>query len=194
MPFEVKNPLAARLLATPEMAVSLKLFMRGPAPIKDLAEAERLPLATAHYRVMRFLEAGLLQKVGERRRKGRPQALYQAVDREFLIPRELIPPQVLARLEGARAWRREFEEGLRRAGEGYASGLLVRLLEDGVLDFAPLREPEPPLLNLWHGGLWLSLEEAKTLQEELLALVEKYKHRRGDRRYLFHLGLVAAPE
>jgi len=72
MAYLVEHPLAARLLADPDLAVCLKPFMKGPATVKDLAQARGISLQRAHYRVGLFLKAGLLEPVGVRRRRGRP--------------------------------------------------------------------------------------------------------------------------
>lgn len=206
MPFRVANPLAARLLADPDMAVSLKPFMKGPASVKDLAQAQGLSLQKAHYRVGLFLRAGLLVPSGLLSRRGRPVRLYQAVDTEFLIPRELVPERVLRALEGAKSWQEEWARALEAHDPGYGAVLRVFLNEEGLLEFGGEEEPDilaetfPPLLNLWSAGLHLRREEAKALQRELLALYHRYaalseaRKGEGQARYLVHLGLAPAPE
>ena len=52
----VEHPLAARLLADPDLAVCLEPFMKGPATVKDLAQAWGISLQRAHYRVGLFLK------------------------------------------------------------------------------------------------------------------------------------------
>lgn len=206
MPFQVETPLAARLLADPDMAVSLKPFMKGPASVKDLAQAQGLSLQKAHYRVGLFLKAGLLLSAGSLPRRGRPIRLYRAVDVDFRIPSRLVPPRVLQALEAAKSWQEEWERALQAHGMGYGAVLRVFLNPEGLLEFGAEEEPDilaeafPPLLNLWSAGLYLRREEAKALQRELLALYHRYaalseaRQGEGQARYLVHLGLAPAPE
>ncbi|WP_038055738.1 hypothetical protein [Thermus amyloliquefaciens] len=206
MAFRVENPLAARLLADPEMAVALKPFMKGPASVKDLALAQGLSLQQAHYRVGLLVRAGLLLPVGTRQRRGRPIRLYRAVDTDFRIPRELVPERVLRALEGARSWQEEWARALEAHDPGHGAVLRVFLNEEGLLEFGGeaesdlLAEGFPPLVNLWSAGLYLSREEAKAFQRELLALYHRYaalspaRQAEGQARYLVHLGLAPAPK
>ncbi|GAB5603162.1 hypothetical protein FJNA_16880 [Thermus sp. FJN-A] len=205
MPFQVENPLAARLLADPEMAVCLKPFMKGPAAVKDLAQARGISLQRAHYRVGLFLRAGLLREVGRLPRRGRPVRLYRAVDTDFRIPRELVPERVMQALEGAQSWQEEWQKALEAHDPGYGVVLRVFLNPEGLLVFGAEEEPDilaedfPPLVNLWSAGLYLRREEAKALQRELLALYHRYaalaeaRKEEGQARYLLHLGLAPAP-
>ncbi|WP_135257610.1 hypothetical protein [Thermus caldilimi] len=206
MPFPVENPLAARLLADPDMAVALKPFMKGPASVKNLALAQGLSLQQAHYRVGLFLRAGLLVSAGTLRRRGRPVRLYRAVDTDFRIPRKLVPERILRALEGARSWQEEWAKALEAHDPGYGAVLRVFLNEEGLLEFGGEGEPDilaesfPPFVNLWSAGLHLSREEAKAFQRELLALYHRYaplssaRQAEGQPRYLVHLGLAPAPK
>ncbi|AEV16938.1 hypothetical protein TCCBUS3UF1_19000 [Thermus sp. CCB_US3_UF1] len=209
MPFPVTTPLAARLLADPEMAVCLKPFMKGPASVKDLALARGLSLQRAHYRVGLLRKAGLLVPAGLQPRRGRPIKLYRAVDTDFLVPKALVPPGVWRALEAAQSWQEEWEKALEACDAGYGTALRVRLNPQGLLVFGPEEaeeEPEllaegfPPLLNLWSAGLYLRREEAKALQREIWALYQRYAllsplgKEEGQARYLLHLGLAPASD
>ena len=205
MAYLVEHPLAARLLADPDLAVCLKPFMKGPATVKDLVQARGISLQRAHYRVGLFLKAGLLEPVGVRRRRGRPIRLYRAVDTDFRIPRKLVPERVLRALEAAQSWQEEWQKALEAHDPGYGAALRVFLNPEGLLEFGSEEEPDilaedfPPLLNLWSAGLYLRREEAKALQRELLALYNRYaalspaRQEEGEARYLVHLGLAPAP-
>lgn len=199
MPHRVQDPLAARLLADPDWAVALKPFMKGPASVKDLAQAQGLSLQKAHYRVRRLLQAGLLCPAGRKGRAGRPIQLYEAVARDFLIPKALVPPRVLEALEGAQSWQREFAQALARLSRSQNPTLRVFLNPEGLLEWGEAEEPDllaenhPALLNLWSAGLHLSPKEAKALQRELLALYHRYaalEPRKDRRRHIVHLGLA----
>ncbi|WP_243031097.1 helix-turn-helix domain-containing protein [Thermus altitudinis] len=206
MPFLVKNSLAARLLADPDMAVCLKPFMKGPASVKDLALAQGLSPQQAYYRVGLLLKAGLLQPAGLLLQRGRYIRLYRAVDTDFRIPRELVPERVWVALEGAQSWQEEWEKALELYDPGYGTVLRVFLNPEGILEFGSEGEPDilaeefPPLVNLWSAGLHLRWEEAKAFQRELLALYHRYaalspaRKEEGQPRYLLHLGLAPAPK
>ncbi|MFN4074189.1 MAG: ArsR family transcriptional regulator [Thermus sp.] len=206
MPLLVKDPLAARLLADPDMAVCLKPFMKGPAGVKDLALAQGLSLQQAYYRVGLLLKAGLLQPAGLLPQRGRPIRLYRAVDIDFRIPRELIPERLWRALEGARSWQEEWEKALALHDPGFGTVLRVFLNPEGILEFGGEGEPDilgeefPPLINLWSAGLHLRWEEAKAFQRELLSLYHRYaalspaRKAEGQPRYLVHLGLAPAPK
>lgn len=199
MPHLVQDPLAARLLADPEWAVALKPFMKGPASVKDLAEAQGLSLQKAHYRVMRLLQAGLLRPAGLKRRAGRAVRLYEAVERDFLIPKALVPQRVLEALEGAQSWQKDFAQALARLNPSQNPTLRVFLNPEGLLEWGEAEEPDllaedhPALLNLWSAGLHLSPTEAKALQKELLALYHRYAAlgpSEERKPHLVHLGLA----
>ncbi|PZA06259.1 MULTISPECIES: helix-turn-helix domain-containing protein [unclassified Meiothermus] len=202
---EIRNTLAARILADPDIAVYLKPFMRGPTTVKAAAEEGKLSIQSMHYRVLQMLRAGLLEVVGLEPRRGRPIKRYQAIARAFRVPLELVPPASLAALEDAVFWKRSFERGVARALglPKYERQLLVRLNEDGIMlwgsdaggdaqDF--LDEASPAVLNFWSAGLRLSRAEAKALQRELWEVYARYEHRRGPEKYVLHLGLVPKPE
>ncbi|MFX4351282.1 hypothetical protein ABTA28_19080, partial [Acinetobacter baumannii] len=61
---EIHHPLAARILADPDIAVYLKPFMQNPTTVKAVAEEYKLSIQSMHYRVLQMLQAGLLEVVG----------------------------------------------------------------------------------------------------------------------------------
>lgn len=204
---EIQHPLAARILADPDIAVYLKPFMQNPTTVKAVAEEYKLSIQSMHYRVLQMLQAGLLEVVGLEPRRGRPIKRYQATARAFRVPLELVPPAALEALENAVSWKRSFERGVTRALglPKYERQLLVQLNEDGILlwgsDVEPdgnsqdlLDEDSPAVLNFWSAGLRLSRAEAKALQRELWEVYARYEHRRGPEKYVLHLGLAPKPE
>ncbi|WP_051195695.1 winged helix-turn-helix domain-containing protein [Meiothermus rufus] len=203
---EVSNPLAARILANPEVALFLKPFMRGPTTVKAAAQEFKLPLQAMHYRVLQMLRAGLLEVVGVKPRQGRAIKHYQATALAFQVPLGLIPHNLLESLTDHVSWKSQLERGLARAlgGRGFQGQMVVYLSKDGLLTWgsslydweegAVLLAPEhPAVLNLWIGGLALSRADAKALQRELWELYERYAHRGGAEKYVLHLGLAPAP-
>lgn len=205
-PLELSHPLAARILADPDLAVLLKPFMRGPLSLKCAADELKVPLQTLHYRAGQMLEAGLLQVEREEARRGRPVKYYQATARAFEVSLELVPARLLERLEGYAAWKRLFEAGVVKASRqrNRADTLAVHLDGEGALIWGArvsqnirpdeLAEGEPAVLDFWGAGLRLSRKEAKMFQKELWLLYEKYAHRKGNERYVLHLGLAPHPQ
>lgn len=202
---EIRNPLAARILANPDIAVYLKPFMRSPATVKAAAEECKLSIQNMHYRVLQMLRAGLLEVAGLEGRRGRPVKRYEATAQAFRVPLELVPPAALEALENAVSWKRSFEQGVMRALglPRYEEGLVVRLNEDGVLVWGSEVGPDgqdfldrdfPAVLNFWTAGLRLSRAEAKALQRELWEVYARYEHRHGPEKYVLHLGLSPLPE
>lgn len=207
---ELHNPLAARILAHPDIAVYLKPFMRGPTAVKAAAEECKLPIQTMHYRVLQMVQAGLLEVVGLEPRRGRPVKHYQATARAFRVPLGLVPAVALEALEHAIFWKRSFEQGITRVLglPKYEGDLVVWLNENGIMLWglgvgpegddpsiqAILADESPAVLNHWTAGLRLRRAEAKALQRELWAVLERYAHRQGPEKYVLHLGLAPLPE
>lgn len=204
---ELCNPLAARILADPDVAIFLKPFMREPTTVKAAAEEFKLPLQTMHYRVLQMLQAGLLQVVKVEARQGRAIKHYRATATAFQVPLDLIPHSLLENLTEHVSWKSRLERGLQKAlGESnYKSQMVVYLDEDGLLIWGSSQDdyrgdPQilgpgyPAVLNLWTGGLRLDRADAKALQRELWELYERYAHRGGAEKFVMHLGLAPTPD
>jgi hypothetical protein len=58
------------------------------------------------------------------------------------------------------------------------------MLDDGM----------PAALSAWRDQVWLDHDDAKALQRELYALVQRYQRARGAQRYVVHVGLAALLE
>lgn len=201
VPLELSHPLAARILADPDLAVWLKPFMHSAMSLKCAADELKIPIQTLHYRAEQMVEAGLLKVEREEARRGRPVKFYKATARAFEVPLELVPPGQLRDLENALSWKRAFEQGVNKAlgRSGYERYLRVHLGEDGIMNWGDweksnetLFDDFPAVFDRW-GVFRLSRKEAKALQKELSQVYEKYAHRRGDGRYVMHLGLAPHP-
>ncbi|MER3443745.1 MAG: transcriptional regulator [Meiothermus sp.] len=202
---EVRNPLAARILADPDVALWLKPFMKAELSVKEAAETLKVPLQTLHYRVEQMVEAGLLEVVGLEARRGRPIKRYRATATGFKVPLDLIPPRMLEDLESAVFWSRQLQEGLERTRRlpKYRDHLTVYLNEHGLMIFGSshekvrpklLGDDEPAVLSLWTIGLHLTREDAKALQAELWEIYQRYHKRQGPERYVLHLGMAPHPD
>jgi hypothetical protein len=201
------NPLAARILADPDIAVFIKPFMRGNATVKAAAEEFGQLIQTMHYRVEQMVEAGLLEVVQLEQRRGRPIKHYRATAMTFQVATEQIPPRILQALGEQISWKTSFEQGLRQAAgdKGYGDKVVVYYLEpDDILIWSEslpsdpnvqFLAPElPAVLNQWSGAVYLDRTEAKAFQRELWELYERYAHRQGREKYVVHIGLVPYPK
>jgi len=206
VPLKLNRPLAARILADPDLAVLLKPFMYKPMSLKCAADELKIPIQTLHYRAEQMVEAGLLKVEREEARRGRPVKFYRATARAYEVPLECVPPRLLERLEDHASWKRLLEEGLAlTTGKQPRQDLLAVYLDDDgsltwgsrtneSLQLEELAEGEPAVLNFWGAGLRLNPAEAKKFQRELWFLYEKYAHRKGSERYVLHLGLAPHPK
>lgn len=201
---QASNPQAIRILVDPDAAEWLKPFIRQPVSVKVAAEEMKVSVQAMHYRVQRMASAGLLKVVSIERRRGRPVKRYRSVARVFRVPLQRVPPALLEALEHGVPWHRLLQRGAKRVLHPslYPDELLIGMDEDGVLnfDFGPrlgrmhLDPSAPPVLGLHTAGLWLNWVDAKALQREIDALWERYRHRRGAKRYVFVVGLAPYPE
>ena len=206
-PKVLDNPLAARILADPDVAVFIKPFMQGSTTVKSAAEKFKQPIQTMHYRVEQMLEAGLLEVAHLEERRGRPIKHYRATATAFQVATEQIPPRILQALSEQISWKTSFERGLRQVADGknYEDKVVVYYLEDDDiliwsdgLQSDPNTEflaPEfPAVLNQWSGAIYLDRAEAKDFQRELWELYERYAHRQGREKYVVHIGMVLHPK
>ena len=177
----VHDPLAARLLADPEVAVLLKPFMRSPVTLKAAAEEARVPIQKMHYRAGQMLAAGLLEVVRTTARRGRPVKHYRALAACFRVPLELVPEAQRLALETRSTWERSFAAGVEatRAARLPAASLVVGLDASGTLVWreddgpgADGKDGGPVVVNVWHGSLRLSRDEAQELAAAMQALLD----------------------
>jgi hypothetical protein len=199
---ELHSPLAAKLLARPELVRLLKPFMGQPISIKQAAVLMGLEVERLYYRVQQFVEAGMIKVVSEQPRRGRAVKLYHATAKAFRVPAGVVPPALMESLEWADAWREEFYQAIRRT-QHYGQWLLVFLNPDGTLTWSGFYDPNqrpqnpavlsedfPAVLNQWTASLFLEPAEAKELQRELWSLFGRYHGRGGPKRYGMHVGLA----
>lgn len=197
-PLLISSPEAATLLCQPEVACLLKPFMRGEKTVGEAAAELGLPLGSLHYRVIRFCQAGLLEMVRERSRRGRAAKLYRATATSFRIPVELLRDELLDALGRGRHWEREVEQQMQRLAPLAAlQDVTVTLSAKGNLDWslnaadtiAPEEQPAG-LLRLRSAALFLDPEDAENFAADLWALHERYQGQRGKKRYGLRLDLV----
>lgn len=211
---EVTTSLQARLLSDPASRAFFLPFLARTRSVKAAAEEVGCPLDAMHYRVRRFLGAGLLRIVEERPRAGRAIKLYRSVADALYVPFALTPYA-------------ELEERIRRdvlavdervvAALGRAvraSGLEGRRLyrqPDGevVVDAAGDARPRAgwrdmvlawpehqPVAERLDGELELTHAEARELLLACQALADRYAGRDdadGGRRRSYHFQFTVVP-
>jgi hypothetical protein len=199
---EVTDAVKARLLSDPAALHYLKPFLGREQTVSAAAREMGCSLATMLYRVRTFLGAGLLAVIREQKRAGRPIKYYRTVADGFFIPFALTPYTDLEALlssvdsERQQIFVRTVAQLLREAGiEGrriYRKGDEIHSEAapslEGGLDF---QHP-----SLRHGldvssELTLTRESAAALNQELRALLERYKGQVSDGNpYLLSLMLL----
>ncbi len=205
----VRDETRARLLLDPRARRQLAPFLGAATSVGEAARAQNEKPNTVLRRVRRFVEAGLLEVVGTVPRRGRPIRLYRAVAEVFFVPFEA---SAAADLEQALAEREAWLERLlrravvraRREAMGTWGTRIYRDQRGRVqvqmavrpdANASMLDPGEPAVLSAWRDGLELDYQDAKTLQRELFALLQRYQRKRGAQRYVVHLGLApVAPD
>lgn len=189
----VTDPKAVTLLFDGAHRVRLAPFVRDVRTIAAVARELGEDVRTTHYHVRRYVEIGLLEAAGRRRRSGRPQTLYRSVADGFFVPPEHFPgidrSETVERLVGPTL--HSMHRDAVAAVEPFIppdSGRYVALRGDVLwLDAGPdprrgvegasalYARPEMP-------PVWLAIEEvrlpaaaAKELQLELIRLTERLR-------------------
>ena len=192
---EITDALAAGLLATPRLAVMLKPFMRADCTVAQAAKELHLPIEALHYRVTRFVQAGLLSVVREESRRGRPSKVYRALGTHFRIPAALISDETVRALTEGEPWQREIRDQMNRhLGLVPLEAVTVELQTKGALVW-DLHAPERPVLvsgvlQFRSAAIFLDPEDADALARELVEMHDRYQRKRGAKRYGLLLDLV----
>lgn len=210
---EVTTAGQARLLSDPTSRAYFFPFLGRTRSVKAAAEEVGCRLDAMHYRVRRFLEAGLVRVVEEVPRAGRPIKLYRSMADSFYVPFDLTPyAEVEERI------RRDLREEEERMVEALARAVRLSGVEgrriyrraDGEVMVGSAADTAPPgdwaeTVHAWprhlpvaervSGELALTHAEAKALLLAFQSLTERYQGPRqggeGKRRvYLFHFGLA----
>lgn len=204
----VRDPKAGRVLADPVARLYLQPFLTRPTSVRDAANELDSTLNAMLMRVRRFHRLGLLRVTHEHARAGRPVKYYQTVAEGFYLPYDTTT------FESPEAWfteeftRREqhltsslvrealawgARSGRREIGKRVFVGADGRL--SGDFAFGPevelnLSSPEAPAIAYTFAFMNLTHADAKTLQEEVLALARKYEGRTGSQPYGLRLALT----
>ena len=209
----VADAAAARFLLDAERIRFLRPFMLAERSTALAATEVGVSVKDMAYRVKRMLALGLVACTGQRKRAGRPVRLYRAPNAFFIpftsVPEGDLTEMVEALLRGPQrrlvrglvetladterdlhrwGWRLEIDGeervSVRPSGDPDGNESLFRRLLD----------EDSPALYMANLPLRLGHADAKRLQRELLALVERYDGRDGEDTYMLTLGLTPLNE
>ena len=203
----ITEPQAVKLLLDNERHNALGAFMHGPCSVKQAAEKLGWSLKTVHDRVRTLLALGLLRVTHLEPRQGRPIKHYEAIADGFFVPFhataasnfEGLITQTLG--PGQRAFLKLFAKaGVELIDNPNEAGFRLYAQDDGInidltptaerFDFMDILEPNAPALMFTFTPLKLTTEDAKELQREMIALLERYENRNGPEHFLAHVGLT----
>ncbi|MDX2007788.1 MAG: hypothetical protein SFU83_21320 [Meiothermus sp.] len=197
-----------QLLLDTSIRAVLEPFILEALTIKAVAVRLGRPLNAVHHRVQQFERLGLLEVERLEQRQGRAIKHYQAVAKGFFIPFTATDSDSLSQflLEQLTPLTQHLIHKTARSGQGLIQDIAqvgLRVYDGGGFvstDFSPegqefdffntLLSPESPALMFSVFPLRLSRADAKALQLEMVALIEKYSQRSGPEPYLAQIALV----
>jgi hypothetical protein len=145
-----------------------------------------LPLARVHYHARRLAGLGLLRVVRSQKRGGRPIRIYRASASAYFVPLALLPARPQPELDDA------LRASLERDRAASSAGLIVAAGAEGRITVRHVGGAGDAL-NVWL-SLPLTAAQARTLREELRALLERFAaaatRGRSHRPYILHAALA----
>ncbi len=211
--WEVRTPLQARLLSDATSRAYFLPFLGRTRSVSQAAQEVGCALDAMHYRVRRFLAAGLLEIQGERPRAGRPIKLYRSVSDSFYIPFALTPyseveERILDDMKGedervvkalARALRAGGAEGRRLYRRADGQDMYESASDAGAgRDWRTVMGAWPANLPVSERvGMEFALTdgEARRMLIELYELLERYRTLERDERprRIYHAQVAVVP-
>ena len=207
--FTVTQPEAVRLILDMEARAVLEQFILQRNTIKAVAEQLNRPLNAVHHRVKQFERLGLLRIEQLETRPGRAVKHYRAVAKGFFVPFTLSNVEELSGFlrQQMIPMVHEFLDDLVHSAASLIQDITevgFRVYDGGGFlsrDFSPQGQqfdffqsflnPEAPALMYSFFPLQLSKEAAKSLQHEMLELLQKYSHPSGTETYMAQIGLTS---
>ena len=192
------DPLAARLLLDEDARDVLGVFLGRSRSAQEAASELGRDLDGVLYRIKRLLQAGLLMVVEERLRSGRPVKVYRSTFDSWFVPFEALPyvdvEDTLSALHVAQG-RRVARAAARHLVRTPWAGFFVERREDGRVWMVGASagahgggERAAPAGDEPSGGamdatveLRLTAEDARELNQDLQALVDRYMAKSSDR-------------
>lgn len=188
----------------PKTLRGLEPFLKQELSILQAARATHTKPNTMLARVKHFVALELLTVAREVPRKGRSIKLYTAVAESFFVPYEVTSADTLesAMQERERYWELLLRKNVVRVRSEDVGTWGTRIYRDtrGRLqvqaaitpdsNYTLLAAERPAALSAWRDAVYLDFEDAKTLQHEMFALLQKYQQKAGSQRYILHFGLA----
>lgn len=200
----VTDARMADLLINPASLRQLEPFLGRECTVKQAAEETGEKANTVLSRVRRFLKAGLLEVIREEKRKGRAVKVYRSVADIFFIPFEATSLESLEQMleERDAYWEKLLRQGVvnvRRDDIGTwgtriyrdtRSRLQIQTAINPTENYTMLDSSRPAALSAWRDSVYLDFEDAKALQQEMFALLQRYHKKKGAQRYIVRLGMA----
>lgn len=199
-PVEVRDPAMAVLLVNPKALAALTPFLGQELSLSEAALRAGLKLPSMTYWVKKLLATGLLRQTRRRARAGSAVAYYQSIGGSFYVPFALLPAAVVAAFQ-----QRNFDELQRRLDDalvevygpwGGAWGLRIGLHATGKAIVSQVTGAGQTLdpaafaaFSLWD-GLLLHPDDARNLQRDLYAVLQRYRLRPGSQTYLVRIAVA----
>ena len=200
----ITDPEAAAALMDPGKLRHIAPFIGTEKSVGQAAEESGERPNTTLKRVRRFVELGLLTVAREVGRAGRPIKLYRSVAQVYFVPFEATGAESL---EAGMAERDGYFEGLLRRNVVRArldtiGNWGTRIYRDGRgrlqvqtavtpdVNVTSLDKSAPAVLSAWRDGVMLDFEDAKALQGELFATLQRYLRKDGAQRYVVHVAMA----
>ncbi len=193
---KVEDAEAAKAIADPAALRYLEPFVGQERSVGQVAQELGVSLSGVLYRVRQFLRLGLIGETRSEPRSGRPIRYYRSVADGYFVPFQAtsVTNQEALAAHAFRRLREQLDESVGQAwvkafGEERPIGIQVFRGSQGRLsrNIAPdpegspgerpldaLLEPAAPAVWDSWGVVRLTGEEAKALQRELAALLQRY--------------------
>lgn len=211
---KVEDPSAARAISEPASLRFFQPFLARERSVGEVADEIGASMSSVLYRVRQFLRLGLLEQTRLRPRRGRPIRYYRSVADGFFVPFQLTPVTTQESLaaHAFRQLRDQLDRSVGRAwveafGEHHGLGIHLFRRPQGraSLNIAPdpaqqagaraldplLEDDAPAVWDSW-GTVRLRQEDAKALQREMAALIQRYREApQGEGRvHVVHLAIA----
>jgi hypothetical protein len=191
-------------LLEPSQRRYLEPFMAQERTISQAAAEIEVQPNTLLYAVRRMLACGLLVVARCERRKGRAIKVYRSSAEVFFLPHTALSQggleEAIAQvdLEGEQLLRRNI---VYARSDRYPSwGFRMFRSTDGLVflnagldaqhDLDWLALGSPAAFSIWSTSIHLDFADAKALQNELFALMERYRRKQGSQTYVLRLGMA----
>lgn len=197
----VSDATAANTLLHPDTVENLRPLMTQALSIRELSDVLQQPFAKMHYQVKKYVDLGFVVVSSSQLHKGRMRHRYCARAQRFFVPFALTAAHDLKsflRSHDAQwyeplldAYVNCFQESninMAALGIGISleaeSNLYTFNITDEPANLAKDMPCFPKLDRLWDTSFYLSVEDAAAMQEEITAVLAKYRQKKSGARYV----------